>query len=212
MFVSPDKAMRQMGDKRARRCGKILLPPMRTIAPMKILFFAAAMSGFLLAGAATAQDAPPPPPPAAQDSGAPMHDADHGPISRADYLARADKRFDRMDANQDGFITADELGGMGRRGGNGGAPAGGGGFAQRMLDRMDTNHDGKVSKDEFRAEAAARFDQADTNHDGVLDENEQAAMRSQMGGRMAGMRDRRQRHADGDSAPPPSAPTPNTDQ
>jgi hypothetical protein len=43
---------------------------------------------------------------------------DRGPITRADFIARADQRFDRMDSNHDGVVTADEIGSMGggRRG------------------------------------------------------------------------------------------------
>ena len=66
--------------------------------------------------AAAVQDIPPPPPPAAMlraDS-----DGD-GVITRAEHLAQAAARFDRLDVNRDGKLTADEMaraGQMGRRG------------------------------------------------------------------------------------------------
>ena len=80
---------------------------------MKTMLIAAALAGTALTGAAYAQDqAPPPPPPA--DAGGPSPAMDRGPIARADFIARADRRFDRMDANHDGVVTIDEMGMMGR--------------------------------------------------------------------------------------------------
>ena len=184
---------------------------------MKTMLIAAVLAGTALTGAAAyAQDQTPPPPAAAD---APPRQMDRGPITRADFIARADHRFDRMDANHDGVVTPDELSMMGPRRmapppaadappppqGDDAAPAPDSPmarFAQHMFDRLDTNHDGKLTRDEVDADAAARFDAADTNHDGTLDASEQAGMR----GRMYGMRhhDHRGRAGAGtDNAPPP---------
>jgi hypothetical protein len=181
---------------------------------MKKLLVAAAFAGAVFSVPALAQTTPPDAAAPAPDNGGMRH-MDRGPITRDDFLARADKRFARMDTNNDGAVTADEI--DGRRPMDGGdtppPQAGGGRFAERMLDRMDTNHDGKVTREEMRAEAAMRFDAADTNHDGVLDENEQAAMRDQMMGRMQMMHDRRERRDGGNTPPPPGdQPQPNADQ
>ncbi|WP_425229517.1 hypothetical protein [Sphingomonas sp.] len=87
----------------------------------------AGLAAFLVssAGLALAQDMPQMAPPAAASPRMPggMMRADtdgDGAISRAEYLAAAGVRFDRMDANHDGKLTPDELGarmGGGRRGG-----------------------------------------------------------------------------------------------
>ena len=189
---------------------------------MKSLLAAAMLAGSALSAPAMAQTTPPdagsPPPPG--DGG--MRHMDRGPMTRDDFLARADQRFARMDLNHDGAVTIDEIGTRRPMEGSAGdAPpprAGGNRFAQRMLDRMDTDHDGKVTREEMRAEAAARFEAADTNHDGVLDENEQAAMRDRAMGRMQEMRERHEaRRAGGDDTPPPppppnDQPQPNADQ
>ena len=47
-----------------------------------------------------------------------------GAISRAEFLAQATERFNRMDLNHDGRLTPDELGARmgGRRGGGGEIP------------------------------------------------------------------------------------------
>lgn len=142
-------------------------------------------------------------------------DADgDGVITRAEAQAMADARFDRLDTNHDGRITADE---MPTRGPGGGAPgmaspppggpemAGrmGRGVGAGMLRRADANGDGVITRDEFRAAEARRFDMMDANHDGKID----AAEREQF---MQAMRDRmaaRGARGGGDMPPPPpSAP------
>jgi hypothetical protein len=182
---------------------------------MKSLLIAAMLAGSALAAPALAQSAAPDA--AAPDDGGMRH-MDRGPITRDAYLARADKRFARMDANNDGAVTINEIGMRRPMNGNSDtpppAPAGENRFAQHMLDRLDTNHDGKVTRDEMRADAAARFDAADTNHDGTLDESEQEAMRGMMRQRMDTMRERHEARRGGDGAPPPPGdqPQPNADQ
>lgn len=99
-----------------------------------------------------ADDAPAPPP------GAPPAPAPEGGQSREAALDRMAEMFDRLDANRDGVIGADE-----RTGGRGGG---------RLLERLDVDSDGAVTRAEMLAGAAARFDAADANGDGVLSEDE----------------------------------------
>ena len=122
-------------------------------------------------------------------------------MTREDALAAADRRFDRMDANKDGKITADEMrpapppppadGAAPPPPPADGAPpppppgAGGPGGPGRggMFARLDTNGDGAVDRDEFRAQAARRFDRIDTNKDGKIDADERQAARDMRGPR-----------------------------
>ena len=79
--------------------------------------------------------------------------------TRAEVIAKTQKHFAMMDANHDGFITADEMQAMGggrqmgkHMGHDGGAMAmddGPMGNPGAMFDRLDTNHDGAISRDEF---------------------------------------------------------------
>ena len=73
--------------------------------------------------------------------------------------AKTQQHFAMMDANHDGFITADEMQAMGgghqmgkHMGHDGGEMAmndGPMGNPGAMFDRLDTNHDGSISRDEF---------------------------------------------------------------
>ena len=112
------------------------------------------------------------------------------PVTKAEMLARADARFDRMDTNKDGQLDANErkagaeaaraaraerkggemadfMPGGGRRGGMMGARMEG-----RMLARIDTNGDGMISKAENRAAVEARFARMDANGDGTIEASE----------------------------------------
>ena len=125
------------------------------------------------------------------------------------FLGRQDTMFNRMDANQDGFVTTEEVeaaasamrarmgGGAGGpppappAGAPAGAPAGGpggggrGGMMGRMIAEADTDGDGKVSRAEMRAGSTKRFQEMDKNADGVLSADERPqgfGMRGQWGG------------------------------
>jgi hypothetical protein len=95
-------------------------------------------------------------------------------ISRADYGGRLERRFRKLDKNQDDKLTADEL--PERR-------------AQRMIRRLDTNGDGAISAEEWSRGMLARFDRRDTNRDGTLTPDER-------GKRGEGRRGNRQRNMD----------------
>lgn len=127
----------------------------------------------------------------AQGGGMGMMRADtngDGMISKAEATAQANARFDRMDTNKDGTITADERKGPG---GRMMARAGGG--------------DGAMTRAEFLAQADKRFARIDTNNDGQLSADELKAWTEQ-GRAMAGQR--RADPADAVAPPPPPAPNP----
>lgn len=152
---------------------------------MRTLIVAASLIALAAPGVALAgQDAAPPAPDRV--------------LTRADALAAADRRFDAIDTDHDGKISAAEraampqrgpgrMGGMPRGpngetpsmrgpGGEGGAPRGPGGGA-RMLDQADADKDGVITRDEFRATAAANFDRQDANKDGKVDATERRQWR-----------------------------------
>lgn len=89
-----------------------------------------------------------------------------GPMTLADMQARFDRRFDRMDANGDGVLTADEMQPV-QDGDRGGGRGGG-----RMLERADANNDGRITRTELRASAGAMFRMQDANGDGTVTDDE----------------------------------------
>lgn len=90
-------------------------------------------------------------------------------ISRADYGGRMERRFRKLDKNQDDKLTVDEL--PERRG-------------ARIVRRLDTNGDRSISQDEWSQGMLARFDRRDANDDGTLTPDE----RGKRGGARGGMR------------------------
>jgi len=148
---------------------------------MKKLLFAAALAGTTIAGLAFAQTAPEAPRAAPRGLARADGDGD-GRVSKAEYIARADARFAKMDKNSDGKVSADERAPPPPA--DGAAAPAGGRMRSRMIERLDTNHDGMISIDEYRAGVAERFDRLDTNHDGFLDQTEMTAMREHARGMM----------------------------
>lgn len=123
-----------------------------------------------------------------------------GPPTRADAIAKAERRFAEMDTNHDGAVTRDEFNAymqarmaekFGGQMPHSSARGSHGGMGDRMFDRFDTNHDGRITLDEARADAAQMFDRMDTNHDGMISPDE----------RENGWRSR------GDDTPPPPPPS-----
>jgi len=140
---------------------------------MKKFLTTAAIGAMLTAGAAVAMQAQAP-------------TAPKQPISKAEMIARADARFDRLDTNKDGQLSADERkagaeaarAAMAEKKGGElqdfmpGARRGGGGMGERMLARVDTNGDGMISKAENRAMVEARFARMDADKDGTIEAGE----------------------------------------
>ena len=83
-------------------------------------------------------------------------------VTRAEALAAADARFDRLDADKNGKLTAGE-----HRGRRGGAEA-------------------EVTREQFRERAGQRFDRMDANKDGRIDAAERQAMRDKWKGKRGG--------------------------
>lgn len=81
-----------------------------------------------------------------------------GPATLADMQARAERRFERMDADSDGVLVGDEL-----EGGRGGG---------RMMERADANGDSRVTRAEAAAASQAAFRAMDANGDGTVTEEE----------------------------------------
>ena len=90
------------------------------------------------------------------------------PPTLAEVPAWADRFFDRLDANQDGALTGDELAVLS----SGPAAAMGGGSLRRMIGQSDANNDGRISREEMTAGAERMFKRMDANGDGVLSEDE----------------------------------------
>jgi hypothetical protein len=93
-------------------------------------------------------------------------------VAKADVVKAGMARFDQLDANHDGTISADELASASQgRGGRG-------------LARADANGDGAITRDEFAASQGQRFDMMDGNKDGQLTKAERDDFRAQMMARM----------------------------
>ena len=92
--------------------------------------------------------------------------------TRAEALAAAQKRFGKIDANQDGKVTSDELTAFMKQR----AAKSGDEFnekrATRMFAKLDADSDGSVSRDEMSAATGTSFDKVDANHNGVIDAGE----------------------------------------
>jgi hypothetical protein len=122
---------------------------------MKSVRFAVAAAAFLAVPAFAqppASGATPPPPPAMPGF----------PLTRTTAQQMVQQRFAARDANHDGYMTNDELGGA----------------AARIIGRLDSDHDGRVSQAEAEARTLADFDAADADHNGIVTEAESAATMS----------------------------------
>ena len=104
-----------------------------------------------------------------------------GVIDRAEAAKapRLAARFDQLDQNKDGRLSADERPhrGMHHRGGKRGAHA--------RMQRADTDRDGRISRAEAQAaqaQHAGRFDELDVNKDGYLDRADRQARMAQRRG------------------------------
>ncbi len=112
--------------------------------------------------------------------------------------------FSKMDANEDGIVTASEMNARHEALVAAADANGDGGVSEEEMrayrkakrDEMraennpDTNGDGVIDRAEFQASAEKRFDRLDKNDDGVLSEDEQPRRRGRhhRGGRYHGER------------------------
>ena len=90
-----------------------------------------------------------------------------GTISKTEWVAKQ-AGFERLDANADGSITADETPSDKPR-------------LERFVQRFDKDADGKVTLEEWKDQRGRAFDRLDTNHDGAVDEAEFVAAKAQRG-------------------------------
>ncbi len=81
-----------------------------------------------------------------------LANADITPIKLERSIVTAKK----LDMNNDGFISLDEL--TNRQ--------------NKRFQKVDQNNDGKIDKAEFNARLVAMFNRIDRNNDGMLDDNE----------------------------------------
>ena len=124
-----------------------------------------------------------------------------GTIDQTEFQTTRDKWFADLDADKDGFVSADELKAFGdkmhaewaKKHGDDAAgkadaskPEGKhGDMAGRILKRVDADKDGKISKAEFDAEGAKLFAKLDENSDGKIAQNEMPQRRwARFGGNM----------------------------
>jgi hypothetical protein len=109
-----------------------------------------------------------------------------GVIDRSEAAAnpRMIEHFDRLDANKDGRITADERPQRGMRDGKGGGQRG-----ERMA-QLDANKDGRFSRDELAGKdrVLQNFAAIDSNKDGFLSREEMAAHHKARRGERGGQR------------------------
>ncbi|KQM98851.1 hypothetical protein [Sphingomonas sp. Leaf25] len=147
---------------------------------MRPFLIAASLLASAAPGMVMAQQPAPQPP-------RPMAD---GVLTRAEALARADRRFDAIDTDRDGRISAAERAALPQRAPRPAvdagtpppppAPGGPRGFGgARMLERADTDRDGVITREEYRAQAGAAFDRQDGNKDGRIDATERQQWRDQ---------------------------------
>jgi len=112
-------------------------------------------------------------------------DTDRDRTISADEIKNATASLKKLDKNNDGELSADEL--RPKRGGSG------------FIGRFDKDGDGKISRDEAPGRMADHFDTLDANGDGFIDAAEMDEMMKrrrgggrggERGGRGGGDRDR----------------------
>jgi hypothetical protein len=112
----------------------------------------------------TALDVEPLPPRPLPPRPAARRQAEQGPMTQEQMLERAERGFDRADADSDGVVTTVELEAAAETLPN-----------ARNWARADHDGDGRLTRDEFRSVVAWRFQRMDTDGDGAVSPNERAA-------------------------------------
>lgn len=133
------------------------LRPHALIVPMVLLS--------VLAGSAAAQT---PPPGAGRGGGMGPNGMMGLPRSADRVEAWSARIFTRMDTNQDGSITGDELAILA----NPTVAAMGGSRMRAVIVQSDANHDSRISAEEMAAGAQRLFNRMDANGDGQLSDDE----------------------------------------
>lgn len=164
---------------------------------MKKLLLAAALGTSALAGVAAAQAGTPP----QRQPGMARADANNdGIVTREEFLAQVEQRFQRLDTNRDGQLSAEERR-AGRPERRAGPRRGGGDRRAAMMAQYDTDRDGQLSDTERQAAQAAMqqrmLQRFDTNLDGQLSDAERQAARTAMQAQRANAPDGQMRGARG---------------
>jgi Ca2+-binding EF-hand superfamily protein len=92
-------------------------------------------------------------------------------VSPDEHAAYASSKFDSMDTDKDGRVTAVEMQAAHEKMGKKAK----GTSASDKIKSMDTNNDGALSADEYTAGKRSKFDAMDTNTDGFLSKTELAS-------------------------------------
>jgi len=105
-------------------------------------------------------------------------DTNHdGVVTQDEFVAAATARFQQVDTQGTGRVTANEIASSPQ------AAERASRMAAHVVQRLDTNGDGVVSQDEFLAAAKKRFSHLDRNGDGFIDADELPAHRWAHGGK-----------------------------
>ena len=97
-----------------------------------------------------------------------------GIVTKAEFLASRNARFDKMDRNGDGVVSRDDFGMILKFRPQAGQKL------DAFIKQADANHDGKVNRAELAAAPTPIFDLADANHDGKVDKAEMEAARTRL--------------------------------
>ncbi|MDX2319526.1 MAG: EF-hand domain-containing protein [Moritella sp.] len=83
-----------------------------------------------------------------------------GKVSKDEATGRLAENFDKLDTDNDGFVTKADLPNQGKH------------HNGKKFAEMDTNNDGKISREEATGRLAENFDKFDTNGDGFITKDE----------------------------------------